>query len=176
MDGLPEVPGNVALIKGWFSDTLPTFLREHDEPIQFIHIDCDIYSSTCEVFRCLEKDGRLQPDVVICFDDLLNYNGYLWNEMLALYQMLERTGFGVEWLAAHSGVYTFGETMELCESGNYPTWGQMRAKGYRQQAALVLTARGGWDVSDEAQVRAFADTLERVTASRFADKPSAVPW
>ena len=42
----PTVPGNVILHKGWIADTLPRFLAGNEEPAAFIHIDCDLYSST----------------------------------------------------------------------------------------------------------------------------------
>src|SRR5579872_5086225 len=44
---LPPVLHNVDLIKGWFNDTLIGFVETHDaEPIAFLHVDSDIYSST----------------------------------------------------------------------------------------------------------------------------------
>ena len=44
---LPEVPDNAKLYKGWFSDTLPVWAKEHsNRPISLLRIDCDIYSST----------------------------------------------------------------------------------------------------------------------------------
>ena len=48
---LPEVPSNVALHKGWFDQTLPAFLAAHADPIAFLHVDCDIYSSTVTVLQ-----------------------------------------------------------------------------------------------------------------------------
>ena len=41
----PQVPENVYLVKGLFSETLPGFVRDHSRPISFLHIDCDLYSS-----------------------------------------------------------------------------------------------------------------------------------
>ena len=43
---MPKVNSNVKLVKGWFNESLPKFLSEHNEPVAFIHIDCDLYSST----------------------------------------------------------------------------------------------------------------------------------
>lgn len=148
VNALPEVPWNVELVQGWFRDTLPPFLERVRGPIAFLHIDCDIYSSTHDVFTALEAAGRLQPGMVICFDDLLNYNGYLWNEMLALHEMLARTGFGIEWLGAHDRAYGLEDTLRFHETGTYPTWEQLRVRGYRQQAALVLTDHPTWTATD----------------------------
>ena len=43
---IPDVPKNVVLYKGWFKDTLPKFLEKNKEKIDFIHFDCDLFSST----------------------------------------------------------------------------------------------------------------------------------
>lgn len=32
---IPRVPPNVSIVKGWFSETLPKFIQEHDEPVAF---------------------------------------------------------------------------------------------------------------------------------------------
>ena len=57
----PDVRGNVRLYKGWFEETLPPFLQQQKEEreqqqeegeegqqlrVGFVHMDCDIYSST----------------------------------------------------------------------------------------------------------------------------------
>ncbi len=75
MDGkLPQVNDNVVLIKGWFNDTLEPFLNQNNKLISFIHIDCDIYSSTKYIFDAVKH--RLDKDCVIIFDELINYDGY----------------------------------------------------------------------------------------------------
>ena len=51
MAALPKVPANVELIKGWFNETLPGFIARHPGPASFLHIDCDLYSSSKTVFR-----------------------------------------------------------------------------------------------------------------------------
>src|SRR5690606_22475959 len=43
---LPEVAANVELVVGWFDKTLPDFLAEHPGDISYLHVDCDLYSST----------------------------------------------------------------------------------------------------------------------------------
>ena len=65
MDGqIPDnMPPNVQLIKGWFSDTLPTFLAQHRGPIAFLHIDSDLYSSAKTVLNQLQ--GRITDGTVI---------------------------------------------------------------------------------------------------------------
>ena len=41
----PDIPG-ATVVAGLFEDTLPAFLAETDEAIAFVHVDCDLYSST----------------------------------------------------------------------------------------------------------------------------------
>ena len=44
---LPFVRRNVQLVAGFFEQTMPSFIAEHrGEKIAFLHIDCDLYSST----------------------------------------------------------------------------------------------------------------------------------
>jgi hypothetical protein len=56
---LPKVKENVVLIKGWFSNTLPTFIGKQMRNAAFAHIDCDLYSSTKAIFdlagECIVK-------------------------------------------------------------------------------------------------------------------------
>ena len=46
-------------VVGPFNESLPSFLREHREPIEVVHIDCDLYSSTMTVLEQLSS--RLRP-------------------------------------------------------------------------------------------------------------------
>src|SRR5438034_6924625 len=84
---VPRVPGNVVLHKGWFSDTIPAWCDRVDGPVAFLHIDCDLYSSTVDIFRGLV--GRLRPGTVIVFDEYFNYPGWerhefrAWQEFVA---------------------------------------------------------------------------------------------
>ena len=48
---MPSVPQNVTLHDGWFEETLPGFVKKHPEPVRFMNIDCDIYSSTKTVLE-----------------------------------------------------------------------------------------------------------------------------
>ena len=48
---IPSVPQNVTLYDGWFEETLPEFVQQHPEPVRFMNIDCDIYSSTKTVLE-----------------------------------------------------------------------------------------------------------------------------
>jgi predicted O-methyltransferase YrrM len=78
---LPRVPGNVVLHKGWFRDTIPAWCGHDAGPVAFLHIDCDLYSSTVDIFHGLAE--RLQPGTVIVFDEYFNYPGWERHEFKA---------------------------------------------------------------------------------------------
>jgi len=64
---MPPVEQNVTLIKGYYSDTLEKFISENTiENIDFIHIDCDLYSSTKFV---LDKLKPFMNNTYIQFDE-----------------------------------------------------------------------------------------------------------
>jgi len=91
IDGeLPWVEKNVSLYKGWFNQTIPQFKSEHDDinTIDFLHVDCDLYSSTQTIFD--ELFHLISPQTVVVFDELINYPGFEDHEMLALYEALEK--------------------------------------------------------------------------------------
>ncbi len=70
------------IINGLFENTLPEFLEQHQESCAFIHVDCDLYSSTHTVLTLL-KD-RIVPGTVIIFDEFYNYENYRHHEYRAL--------------------------------------------------------------------------------------------
>jgi SAM-dependent methyltransferase len=139
---LPDAPKNVTLVKGYFSDTLAPFLQDHTDDVAFVNIDCDIYSSTVDVFLALEAAQRLKPGVIIYFDELINYADFMWNEALALFEMCERTGLGVEWLHYDHRLRSPDETAELYLSGSHPTWNDDIRSGHWVQASCRITGTG----------------------------------
>src|SRR5579864_2775032 len=49
-DQIPTFDPKVAVIhKGWFKDTVPPFVADMKEPLAFLHMDADLYSSTVDV-------------------------------------------------------------------------------------------------------------------------------
>jgi hypothetical protein len=86
---LPAVFPNITLIKGWFHETLPAFLQEHSGIFSFLHIDCDLYSSTKTILELCQ--GRIQPGTVIVFDEYLNYPGWKDGEHKAFQEFVEET-------------------------------------------------------------------------------------
>lgn len=102
----PKVEANVTLIEGWFADSLPRFLASNREPIGFVHIDCDLYSSAKTVLdHCA---ARLAPHAVIVFDEFFNYKGYELHEYRAFAEFAERFDVQYSFLA-----YS-GQQVSLC--------------------------------------------------------------
>ena len=93
---LPQVPANVTLHKGWFDKTLPEFLRASTGPVAFLHVDCDIYSSTKAVFDHLAP--RLGPGAVIVFDEYFNYPNWERHEFKAFQEFIRDSGFSYRYL------------------------------------------------------------------------------
>lgn len=103
---LPEVNNNVELIKGWFDETLPQFIKEHrDFKVAFIHSDSDLYSSTKTTLDNL-KD-KIQSGTVIVFDEYFNYPGWENNEFKAFQEFIKETGLQYRYLGyAYKGKQT----------------------------------------------------------------------
>lgn len=83
---LPSVRHNVELVRGWFNHTVPQFAAAHSEPCSFLHIDCDLYSSTRTVFENL--GDRIRPETVIVFDEFFNYPGWQNGEYKAFVELV----------------------------------------------------------------------------------------
>ena len=59
-------PWRIKLRKGFYSDTLKAPLGCK---AALVHMDCDLYQSTVEVFQALERDAALGDGTIIMFDD-----------------------------------------------------------------------------------------------------------
>jgi len=101
---LPKVNSNVHLIAGWFEDTLPKFAESiTEDKVSFIHIDCDLYSSTKTVFDNLKH--LIKSGTVIMFDEYW-YN-YKWedHEYKAFQEFISETGLEYDYIAnTHRGL------------------------------------------------------------------------
>jgi len=87
---LPTVPANVKLIPGLFNETLPTFTLENREPISFVHIDCDLYSSTATILKNI--GSRFQSGTMILFDEYFNYPSWKLHEHKAWVEFCQNSG------------------------------------------------------------------------------------
>jgi len=95
---LPKVNSNVTLIKGWFNETLPTFIKEQNKKVSFLHLDADLYSSTKCILDCL-KD-YLDENCVVVFDELVNYPGFDGEngELKAFYEFINANKVDYTWI------------------------------------------------------------------------------
>lgn len=93
---LPAVPDNVTLHAGWFSETLPDFLKTHEAPVRLLNIDCDIYSSTRTVLDALAP--RIVPGSVIVFDEYIGNAHWREDEFKAFQEAATRYGWRYEYL------------------------------------------------------------------------------
>lgn len=57
----------VAMHKGWFKDTVPVWAKQRQEPLAFIHMDADLYSSTVDVL--FNIDRLIAAETIILFDE-----------------------------------------------------------------------------------------------------------
>ena len=96
---LPSVGPNIQLYKGWFDATLPIFKEKNlrQQPIAFMHIDCDLYSSTKTIFEVL--GDNIVEGTILSFDELYNYPGFENHEMKAFLEFLNDKNLSAEFLA-----------------------------------------------------------------------------
>jgi hypothetical protein len=83
------------LWKGWFADTLPVWKKQQTRPLNFIHIDCDLYSSTKTVLT--ECNDFIIPGTLMIFDELYGYPNWRDHEHKAFQ----------EWVHDYSRAYTY---------------------------------------------------------------------
>jgi hypothetical protein len=94
---LPKVPGNVEFQIGMFDETIPPFLDSHDNPVAFLHVDCDLYSSTVTIFDQL--GARLQPGAIVLFDEYYNFPRWQQHEYKAFQEWVNANGVAYEYIA-----------------------------------------------------------------------------
>ena len=99
---LPPVRENVRLIKGWFNETLPEFVKAHPEPCAFIHVDCDLYSSTKTIFDNLKN--QIVSGTVIAFDEYFGYPCWADGEYKAFMELIEENNLEFEYIARTNGM------------------------------------------------------------------------
>lgn len=103
---MPEMPENITLIPGLFQNTLPIFVNKYKKnKISFMHIDCDLYSSTKCIFD--NTKNMIADGTIIAFDEIYNYeyNGdkdYWRNhEFKAFNEFLEKNNFMCECIGSY---------------------------------------------------------------------------
>jgi predicted O-methyltransferase YrrM len=92
---LPKVPRNVELQPGWFDVSIPLWLKANPEPFAFIHIDCDVYSSTKTILDLISS--RIVPGTVIAFDEYFGYPHWQQHEFKAFQEYVQENEVGYEY-------------------------------------------------------------------------------
>lgn len=100
-DGVaPKIqPKNVELIQGLFADTLSDFCDRYPTQAAFIHIDCDLYSSTELVLNTLFSKNMISKGTIILFDEFYNYQNYRDYEYKAFQDFIVKTKLSYTWIA-----------------------------------------------------------------------------
>ncbi|MBF0357894.1 MAG: class I SAM-dependent methyltransferase [Magnetococcales bacterium] len=98
---LPEVRDNVELHVGYYEDSLPGFAEKNRQPIAFMHIDCDLYSSTKTIFRVL--GDLVVPGTIILFDEYFNAIYWQDHEIKAFHEFIREKNLGYEYLGYAGG-------------------------------------------------------------------------
>jgi hypothetical protein len=108
VDQLPIVSNNVNLIKGFYKDSVPPWIKNVSmTDVKFIHIDCDLYSSTKEVLTFL--NDYIVPGTVIVFDEF-----YPWSDY-SLYETWEEH----EYKALKEWIEKFDREFSILHRSNY---------------------------------------------------------
>lgn len=96
---LPPVLANVRLHVGLFDKAVPMFLKNilKDTQIAFMHVDCDLYSSTKSIFDILKNNIR--SGTVIVFDEYFNFDNWQRYEFKAFQEFIASSSRGYEYLS-----------------------------------------------------------------------------
>ena len=91
---LPDVPENVLLHRGWFEESIPSFLRECSEPVRLMNIDCDLYTSTKTVLDAFAS--RIVAGSVLIFDEFIGNHSWRQDEFKAFEEAAIKYGWEYE--------------------------------------------------------------------------------
>jgi len=109
----PKVPDNVKLIIGLFEDTILKFKETNNQQIIFLHVDCDIYSSTKTIFDLI--GDRIKKNTIILFDEYFGYPNWQNHEFKAFQEFIKSSGFSYEYLAFNG---SFGVCVKITNTDN----------------------------------------------------------
>ena len=133
----PKVNSNVTLVEGLFNESIPVFFQENkDIEVDFVHIDCDLYSSTKTVFENLYAFEKLNSGLVIVFDEIINYNRFYEGELKALYEASLDFNFQFEWIGTNGDVCTLEKV--LSDKWKNKRFSQFRSSNFYSPAAIKI--------------------------------------
>jgi len=147
----PSVNSNVGLIKGWFNETLHKFINSINKKVSFIHIDCNLYSSTKYVLNTLKN--HLDNQCIIVFDKFVNYPGYDTNgELKAFYEFIIENNIKYEWI----GMKGIPFAMTNYENQSVAVIIYSNIEKYISNKVLIVVARYNEDI---AWTKQFSNVL-----------------
>lgn len=177
----PRLPRNCTFHEGFFDQTVPRFAATAPGSVALLNLDCDIYISAHQGLVGLAP--LIAPGTAIHLDEAVNYDTWLFNEMLALFRFLEWTGLDIRWIARSGRVRDLAETLRFLEACRYPRWADDVAAGFGRPAAGVLVPRGvDWPAAPPGLgARLAARTAAHHTRSQSRadcdpEDPMAPPW
>jgi hypothetical protein len=95
---LPKCEKNVELFKGWFEQTVPSFIEKlQQDQIQILHMDADTYNPTAFVLNSLYKN--LGKGSIVIFDEYLGYPSWELHEFRAWQELVDSTGIKYQYIA-----------------------------------------------------------------------------
>jgi hypothetical protein len=101
---------NTRLVNGPFTETLPVFTAQIAGPAAFLHLDCDLYSSTRTVLEGLAD--RIVPGTVILFGAYLNYPGWSRHAHRAFREFREARGLKWRYAAFAPAMFSVAVVIE----------------------------------------------------------------
>jgi len=94
---LPRCEKNVELFKGWFEETLPSFVEKlNHSKIQILHLDADTYKPTAYVLKTLSKN--LAAGTIIIFDEYFGYPNFRSHEFKAWNEFVVSAGINFRYI------------------------------------------------------------------------------
>jgi len=72
-------------------------LKKNKQSIDFIHFDCDLYSSTKTILDLL--GNRIKKDTILIFDEYLNYPTWQKHEFKAFQEFVKKRNVSYDYLA-----------------------------------------------------------------------------
>lgn len=133
---VPKING-VKFFKGVFENTIPEY-KKINQPIAFIHIDCDTFKST----KCVLEDLNelIIPNTVILLDEWFVFKQFTKScEDVSQLRDGQINGEGqafLEWAKKHQREYEF-----LDSSPEWGLLGEKWGKGYRKKAVDFCKSR-----------------------------------
>jgi hypothetical protein len=94
---MPKVKENVILIKGWFEDTVPSFVEKINlQRISIINMDADTYKPTNYVLNALSKN--ISKGTIIIFDEFFGYPNWRLHEYKAWEEFVKDFGISYRYI------------------------------------------------------------------------------